>query len=205
MSNYVNSVSRKEGLVMKDFIVTGVFGALLLMCAGLGGFPFAINPALTFYFPVGAALLPGPVYMLYLAKVKKRGGVTIVGVVIALLVLLTGMHWGMAVTSVICSVLADVVAGIHSYQNKMTNLISYVLYSFGTTGSYIVFFINAKAWAGFMMKNGTTQEYIATMEQIAAGGVVIQMFLGTALVAVLSGLVGNTLLRKQFEKAGVTE
>lgn len=205
MSHYLNSEVQREGLGMKDLIVTGVFGALLLICSAIGGMVFAINPAITFYFPLGAALLPGPVFMLYLAKVQKRGGLSIIGIVIAVLVLITGMHWGMAAGSFVCAVLADIVAGTKRYRSKKTNLLAYIIYSFGSTGTYIAFFANTEAWARFMLGNGTTQEYINTMKQAAGWQTMVLMFAGTALVATISGLVGISLLKKQFEKAGITE
>lgn len=78
--------TRKNGLTVKDLIVMGVFGALLMVCSMIGGVLFAVTPTLTFYFSIGAALLPGPVFLLLLAKVPKRWGLTIIGVIISLLV-----------------------------------------------------------------------------------------------------------------------
>ena len=89
--------TRKNGLTVKDLIVMGVFGALLMVCSMIGGVLFAVTPTLTFYFSIGAALLPGPVFLLLLAKVPKRWGLTIIGVIISLLSLIMGMHWGMCV------------------------------------------------------------------------------------------------------------
>lgn len=78
--------TRKNGLTVKDLIVMGVFGALLMVCSMIGGVLFAVTPTLTFYFSIGAALLPGPVFLLLLAKVPKRWGLTIIGVIISLLI-----------------------------------------------------------------------------------------------------------------------
>lgn len=58
---------------MKDLVTIGIFSALFLAFALVGGIFFAPNPVLTFYMPVGSALLCGPVYLLMLAKVQKRG------------------------------------------------------------------------------------------------------------------------------------
>ena len=82
--------TRKNGLTVKDLIVMGVFGALLMVCSMIGGVLFAVTPTLTFNFSIGAALLPGPVFLLLLAKVPKRWGLTIIGVIISLL----SLSWG---------------------------------------------------------------------------------------------------------------
>ena len=55
-----------------------------------------------------------------------------------------------------------------------------------------------------MLKNGTTQDYIDTMNATAGPEILVIMVLGTFIVAAISGTVGNLLMKKQFEKAGVT-
>ena len=62
----------------------GIFSALFLVFALVGGIFFAPNPVLTFYMPVGSALLCGPVYLLMLARVKKRGAASLLGALMCL-------------------------------------------------------------------------------------------------------------------------
>ena len=204
MSNQLQTNSGKKGLTVKDLITMGVFGALLTVCSMIGGVLFAVTPTLTFYFSIGSALLPGPVFLLLLAKVPKRWALTIIGVIVSLLSLVLGMHWGMCVGGLICSVLADVVAGTKGYRSQKMNILAYIVYSFGPMGTYLVYFIDPQGWANTMLQNGTTQEYISAMNDAAAWWTLIVMIIGTILVAWLSGFVGSKLLKKQFEKAGIT-
>lgn len=204
MPNQVQSNAMKKGLTVKDLIVMGVFAALLMVCSMIGGVFFAITPTLTFYFSIGSALLPGPVFLLLLAKVPKRWALTIIGIIVSVLSLILGMHWGMCIGGLVGSVLADVIAGTQNYRSRKMNILSYIVYSFGPMGTYIAYFANPQAWASTMLQNGTTQEYINAMNDAAAWWVLIIMIVGTALVAWLSGFVGSKLLRKQFEKAGIT-
>lgn len=136
--------TRKNGLTVKDLIVMGVFGALLMVCSMIGGVLFAVTPTLTFYFSIGAALLPGPVFLLLLAKVPKRWGLTIIGVIISLLSLIMGMHWGMCVGGLIGAFLADMIAGAKNYRSKKLNILSYIVYSFGPMGTYIAYLLIQK-------------------------------------------------------------
>lgn len=202
-----NNQTTKEStsLTIKDLITTGIFGAILLLCEAIGGGIFAITPTLTFYFPLGAAVLAGPVFLLYLAKVPRRGGITIIGVVVGALAFITGMHWGMAIGSVICGLLADLLAGMKKYKSKKMNILAYMIYSYGCMGTYLVYFINPEGWATTMLGNGTTQDYIDQMNQTANWTIFLIMIIGTALISFLSGFIGSKLLKKQFEKAGITE
>lgn len=193
----------KKGLGVKDLIVTGIFAVLFLMAAMIGGGPFATVPTLTFYFPIGAALLAGPIFMLFIAKVPKYGALAIVGVVLCILGTLTGMHWGMNFGFLICSIIASVVSGVGRFKNKALNLIAYIIYCIGPMGTYFVFYFNRESWISFMLKKGTEQEYIDKMSGVATGGMMAIMVIGTLVVATLSGLLGLRLMRKQFIKAGI--
>ncbi len=204
MSTETQRKNTKKGLTVKDLIIMGVFGALLMVCSMIGGVLFAVTPTLTFYFSIGSALLPGPVFLLLLAKVPKRWALTIIGIIVSLLSLIMGMHWGMCIGGLAGSFLADMIAGTKNYRSKRMNILSYIVYSFGPMGTYIVYFADPEGWASTMLQNGTTQEYINAMNDAATWWVLIIMIVGTALVAWLSGFVGCRLLKKQFEKAGIT-
>ena len=192
----------KKGLGVKDLVTVGIFSALFLVFALVGGIFFAPNPVLTFYMPVGSALLCGPVYLLMLAKVKKRWAVSILGAILCIVWFVTGMHWAMALGYLVMGVAADFVAGAGEYKSKMMNSVSYIVISLGGTASYLVFFAHPDGWAKTMLGNGTEQSYIDTMRET---GSVCIMLVGTVLAAAVSAFVGCKMLRKQFEKSGITK
>lgn len=76
----------------------------------VGGLPFAPNPVLTFYMPMGAALLCGPIYLLMVAKVQKRWSVTILGIIMGIIWFATGMHWAFSLGYIGMGLIADLVA-----------------------------------------------------------------------------------------------
>ncbi len=195
----------KKGLAAKDLVSVGIFSALFLVFALVGGIFFAPNPVLTFYMPVGSALLCGPVYLLMLAKIQKRFVVSILGVILCIIWFVTGMHWAMALGYLVMGVVADLVAGIGKYKNKKINSLSYILISLGGTASYLVFFANPDGWAKTMLGNGTEQSYIDTMRSTGTVWIMVIMLVGTILAAAISALVGCKMLKKQFEKAGITK
>ena len=195
----------KKGLTVKDLVTVGIFSALFLVFALIGGIFFAPNPVLTFYMPVGSALLCGPVYLLMLAKVQKRWAVTILGAILCIIWFVTGMHWAMSLGYLIMGIIADLAAGTGGYKNKLINSLSYILISLGGTASYLVFFANPEGWAKTMLGNGTEQSYIDTMRATGTSWIMVIMLVGTILSASISAFVGCKMLRKQFEKAGITK
>ena len=90
------------------------------------------------------------------------------------------------------------------YRNKAINLLSYMLISLGGIYTYVVFFLDPDGWASTMLKNGTEQSYIDTMNASAPSWLLVVIIAGTLTVAALSGWVGGKMLKKQFEKAGIT-
>lgn len=194
----------QKGLTVKDLIITGVFSAIIFLCITAGGGFFAINPVLTFYMPIGSAVFTGPVFLLLIAKVPKRFPITICGFLLGVFFFATGMHWAFVLGYISMGIIADIVAGTQKYKSKKVNILSYILFSLGATGSYLVFFINPDSWISTMLNNGTTQDYINTMQNAANMWVLVIMLVGTIVVAGISGFIGSKLLRKQFEKAGIT-
>ena len=145
MSNQVNSMNK--GLTVKDLVTTGIFTALLFVFVLVGGVFFATNPVLTFFMPAGGGLLAGPIYLLLIAKVHKRWSLSIMGVIMGIIWFVTGMHWAFALGYMIMAIVADFVAGAGQYKSKKLNSLSYILFSLGGTGSYIVFFVDPNGWA----------------------------------------------------------
>lgn len=194
----------KKGLTVKDLVTIGIFTALFFIFTLVGGLPFAPNPVLTFYMPLGSALLCGPIFLLLVAKVPKRWSITILGLIVGLIFFATGMHWAMDLGYIVMGLLADLVAGTKNYRSKKVNILSYALFCLGATGTYIVFFLDPAGWSSTMLKNGTEQAYIDTMTASAPAWMLTLILIGTVVAAAISGGIGVKLLKKQFEKAGIT-
>lgn len=56
-----------------------------------------------------------------------------------------------------------------------------------------------------MLGNGTEQSYIDTMRVTGTTWILLLMLAGTLLAAAISAFAGCKMLRKQFEKAGITK
>ena len=161
------SNTMQTGLSVKDLVTTGIFSAIFFVFTMIGGVFFAVNPVLTFYMPMGSALLCGPIYLLLNAKVHKRWSITILGIIMGIIWFVTGMHWAFSLGYIAMGIIADIVAGLGQYKKKAVNLLSYMVMSLGGVFTYVVFFVDPEGWAGTMLKNGTEQSYIDTMSASA--------------------------------------
>lgn len=197
-------MDKKENkLQVKDLIMIGVFSALYFVLNMVGGMPFAMNPILTFYQPMGSAFLSGIIFMFLIAKAPKRGTITILSVIMCILRFATGMHWAKGVGTLIAGIIAEIIAGSKSYKNKKMNMLSFGIFALGDIGTFLVYFINPESWSNAMIKKGTDISYIESMNAAAANWMIYVIVIGTFLVALLSAWIGMKLLKKQFEKAGI--
>ena len=79
-----------------------------------------------------------------------------------------------------------------------------MIYCLHFTGSYVVYFIDPAGWAATILAKGTSQDYVDTMAASYTGWMPFVVIIGTLVLAAFSGWVGCRLLKKQFEKAGIT-
>ena len=59
------------------------------------------------------------------------------------------------------------------------------------------------AYVQYLVEKGTEQTYMDTMVSTAQNWMLPAMIIGVLICAAISGLVGQKLLKKHFEKAGV--
>ncbi len=202
MSN--RSHFKKKGLTIKELITIGIFSALLMVTIFIGGIIFGPNPVLTFYMPLGSALLGGPVLILLIAKVPKKGAIATAGILCGVIMFATGMHWAMDLGYIIGGIVGDFIAGSKNYKSKFGNVVAYICISLGSTWTYISFFIDKEAWGKYMLNGGTTESYLDAMNAAAQNWMIAVILIGTILIATLSARIGQKLLKKQFDKAGIT-
>jgi len=193
----------KEGLTIKDLVTTGIFSALFFVVTMVGGMFFASNPVLTFLLPVVLALVTAPVYMLLSAKVPKHGPILILGILMAVIMFVMGMHWMWSIAYVLLAIVAEVIAGAGKFKNTKLNVLGYIIFSLNPIGSYMMLWFSRSSYLNYLVGKGTEKSYIDTMNATAQNWMLPAMIVGTLFFAVLGALIGKKLLNKQFEKAGI--
>lgn len=193
----------KKGLTVKDLVTAGIFSALFFVVTMVGGIFFAPNPVLTFLMPPVVALLTGPVYLLLVAKVPKRGPILILGVLMGLIMFVTGMYWIWSIAYVVLALAAELISGAGGYRSMKLNIAGYMLFSLNPIGSYMMLWVNRQAYMDYLVGKGTEQAYMDTMSATAQAWMLPAIIAGTLLFSWLGAMLGRRLLKKQFEKAGI--
>lgn len=199
----MNQLRNKKGLTVRDLVTCGIFTALFFIFTMIGGFLLAPNPILTYFMPCAIALLTGPIYLLLMAKVPKHGPVIILGIIMGFMMFITGMYWMWSVFYVLLGLLANLIASFGNFRHKALNKMSFLVFSMNPIGSYMMLWINRKAYFDYLVGKGTETSYVETMESVAEGWMLPAMILSIILTGLISTYIGEKLLKKQFEKAGI--
>lgn len=195
--------TEKKSLSSRDLITTGIFCALFFIVTMVSGMFFAPNPVLTFLMPLVVALFTGPVYMLMLAKVPKRGPTIILGVIMGLLMFVTGMYWLWSLAYVVLGIIAGEIAGIGKNKSLKLNITSFTVFSLNPIASYMMLWISQSSYQDYLVNKGTDPAYMETMIQTAQAWLLPGMIAGTLAAAWLGAYLGKKLLKKHFERAGI--
>jgi len=194
-----------QKLNAKDFILTGVLTALMwIICMIISMVMSVLGPVTMVFYPPVVAIPNGIVMMLLLAKVPKRGVLTICGVIQGLLFLVVGAFWFIPIALVLGGVICDFLIMSRKEITAKSMIAAYAIFNgiftFGAIGP--IKFLRT-AYVAATAKNGVGQEYIDGLISITSVPMLIVIIAAGLLAGWLGGLLGQKMLRKHFIKAGL--
>lgn len=191
-------------LQTRDFISVGIFSLIYAAVAFVVGGLAQMTPITFPFMPMVVALFTGTVFMLYVAKIPKRGAIIILGIIAGILLLITGMFWMMSAFFIVLGIIADFICASGQFKSFKKNMAAYCLFALSPMGAYVPMAVMPAQFAEFMNKKGDISSFAGAIDAIGAQWWVIPlMLLGTVLCALAGGYIGKKLLKKHFEKAGI--
>lgn len=191
-------------LLTRDYISIGVFSLIYFVVAFVIGGLAQMTPVTFPFMPMIVALFAGSIFMLYIAKIPKRGSLSILGILAGLLLLITGMFWMMSVFFVIFGLIADFICSTGNFKSFRKNLFAYCVFAISPMGAYIPMVILPAQFDEFMRRKGDVSSFVGIIHVIRANWWIIPlMILGTVVCAVIGGFIGKKMLKKHFEKVGI--
>ena len=191
-------------LQTKDFISIGIFSLIYFVIAfSIAGIA-QMTPVTFPFMPMIVALFTGSIFMLYTAKIPKRGAISILGILSGILLFVTGMFWMMSAFFAVLGFVADfIVSSGHSGSFKR-RLIAYCVFALSPMGAYVPMAVMPEQFDKFMRKKGDFSSFAEVINAIGVNKWAIPvMMLGTIACALIGGFIGKKLLKKHFEKAGI--
>lgn len=112
-------------LETRDFISVGIFSLIYAVVAFVIGGAAQMTPVTFPFMPMIVALFTGTVFTLYVAKIPKKGALSILGVIAAILLFVTGMFWMMSVFFLVFGLTADFICASADFRSFKKNLLAY--------------------------------------------------------------------------------
>ena len=109
--------NKKNSLQTGDFISIGVFSMIYFAVAFVIGGVAQMTPITFPFMPMIVALFAGSIFMLYAAKIPKRGAISILGILAGLLLFITGMFWMMSAFFIALGFIADIIAASGDFKS----------------------------------------------------------------------------------------
>ena len=172
----------------KDLINIGIFTAIyfivIFAAASIGFIPI---------FP----LVGGIPMMLFFSKIKKFGMLTICGVLLGIIMLLTGMGYWCIPTGLIFGLIADFMLKACDYKNAKREVLTHGVFSMWVIGAFIPIVVTRDAYYQSLLP-GYGKEYAYMPDWI------LPILLAASFVSgIVGGLIGQKIFRKHFERAGI--
>lgn len=185
----------------KDFINIGIFTAIyfvVIFTVAMMGFIPIFIPLISVFVPLAG----GIPMMLYFSKIKKFGMMTISGLLIGILMLLTGMGYWCILTGVLFGLIADFMLKFSGYKSVKMEVFTQGVFSIWTVGAFIPIVVTRDNYYEKLIPN-YGQEYADALMSYMPGWI-LPVLAGACLVSGLfGGLIGRKIFKKHFERAGI--
>ena len=187
----------------KDFITIGIFTVIYFVITSA----VSMLGVMPIFIPLTAVLVPlvgGIPMMLYFSKVKKFGMVTILGLLIGLLMMLTGMGYFSIITGVLAGALADLLMKKSGYASAKTDVLAHGVFSLWVVGPFIPIIVTRESYAQ-MLLTWSTQEYVDQLMHYMPNWILPVGAVAAFISGIVGGLIGRALFKKHFQRAGMTQ
>lgn len=190
-----------ERLNVKDLITVGIFSVIIIVLIFIFGM-IGYIPIVMIALPIIAALICGIPYMLFLTRVNKFGMVMLMGLILGIIMFLSGHTWVPIIVFTFCAFIADCILKMGNYSSIKNSIISHGVFIVGVMGNMLPFFILRDYYINHL-RQSMGNNYVNIIEPFLNNEVLIILIILTFIFGVLSAYVGKLVLKKHFERAGI--
>ena len=193
---------KKSGDTVRFLVTVGAFTAIyIVVFFSLGMLGFG-GPIFMLIGHMAGILLNGVVIALYLAKTRRFGAMTILGLAVGLLMGSTGHFWGVIIGVPLLGLCADFITRLGKHQSRIHDAIAYAVFSLWFIFPYLPIFYASGAYFDNIASQ-MSREYADAMSKIFTPVFIIIWGVIIGIVGYISGWFGTKIVAKHFAKAGM--
>jgi energy-coupling factor transport system substrate-specific component len=190
-------------LTAKDFITVGIFTALIFVVEFACGMLGFIHPYIVASYVVMIPIVGSIPMMLFYTKVEKFGMITIMSILIAIIMFITGMGYLGAPLIILAGLIADFIAKTGNYKSFKKTVLSYGVFCLWICANYFPVIITADSYRQDLLEGGYSAEYCDNLFSVINGKTIIILLILCFVFGCISTFIGKAVVKKHFEKAGI--
>ena len=190
-------------LTAKDFITVGIFTALIFVVEFACGMLGFIHPYIVASYVVMIPIVGSIPMMLFYTKVEKFGMITIMSILIAIIMFITGMGYLGAPLIILAGLIADFIAKTGNYKSFKKTVLSYGVFCLWICANYFPVIITADSYRQDLLEGGYSAEYCDNLFSVINGKTIIILLILCFVFGCISTFIGKVVIKKHFEKAGI--
>lgn len=190
-------------LTPKDFITVGIFTAIIFVVEFACGILGYIHPYIVASYVIMIPLVGAIPMMLFYSKVDKFGMITIMSILIAIIMFVTGMGYLGAPLIILAGVVADLIARSGEYKSFKKIIISYGVFCLWVCANYFPVIITADSYRKNLVEAGYSAEYCNNLFKAINSKTVVVLLILCFIFGCIGAFIGKAVVKKHFEKAGI--
>ena len=193
----------KKKLQAKDFITIGIFTALLFVVEFACGILGFIHPYIVASYVVMIPLVGSIPMMLFYTKIEKFGMLSIMSVLLAIIMFVTGMGYLGAPLIIASGVIADLIARSGEYKSFKKTVISHGIFCLWICANYFPVIVTAQSYRENLLEGGYSAEYCDNLFRAINSKTIVVLLILCFVFGCIGAFLGKAIVKKHFEKAGI--
>lgn len=196
-------MSTNNKLQAKDFITVGIFTALLFVVEFACGMLGFIHPYIVASYVVMIPIVGAIPMMLFYTKISKFGMISIMSILLAIIMFVTGMGYLGAPLIIASGVIADLIAKSGRYKSFKKTVISHGVFCLWICANYFPVIVTADSYRENLIESGYSAEYCDNLFYAINSKTIFVLLILCFVFGCLGAFIGKAVVRKHFEKAGI--
>ena len=190
-------------LQAKDFITIGIFTAIWFVVEFACGMLGFIHPYIVASYVVMLPIVGAIPMMLFYTKTEKFGMITIMSILIAIIMFVTGMGYLGAPITVLAGLTADLIAKSGGYKSFKKTVISYGVFCIWICANYFPILVGKESYRKSLIEGGYSAEYCDNLFRAINSKTIAVLLLLCFVFGCVGAYIGKAVVKKHFEKAGI--
>ncbi|MCI7670838.1 MULTISPECIES: MptD family putative ECF transporter S component [Schaalia] len=186
----------------RTLINIGVFTALYFVIMFATGMVGLLAPGAQIVGFLTGTFINGAIVMLFMVKTRSFGSMTLLGLIVGLLMILTGHYWATVIITPALGLAADALARAGQHRNRWMNILGFALFQQWIIAPLMPILFTADSYfanISAQMGESYAHDMRALFSPVAIAGLLAANF----VVALIAGWIGTKILDKHFTRAGI--